>query len=310
MPGLVKEYSSDVQKVSADTPLEDVLYLLKRDGGVFIKGLIPEEDVDQAYDEVRDRLEESLEWEGDFFPKETQRAPSLIARSPTYTRTQLMNPLYQKVCDHFLTTRSWFWWGDERKESVSKPYAHSCTAMRIGPGGKAQPLHRDDYINHTHHTEIDAWDDERDKNRETAVGLFVAGSKVTKENGGTQFIPRSHLWGTDRKTPPRVDECIFAEMDKGDAFIMLASAFHGGGNNTTTDEKRMMFASFVVRGYLRQEENQYLAVPQDMVKQYERPIQEFIGYSMGEPACGYVEQMDPYYTLYPELSKDARPKDF
>ena len=105
-----------------------------------------------------------------------------------------MNPLYQQVCQHFLTTRSWFWWGDERKESVSKPYVHSCMAMRIGPGGKAQPLHRDDYISHNYHTEIDAWDDERDKNRETAVGFFVAGNRITKENGGTQFIPKSHLW--------------------------------------------------------------------------------------------------------------------
>lgn len=105
-----------------------------------------------------------------------------------------MNPVYQQVVDHFLTTRSWFWWGPEWKESVSKPYLHSCTAMRIGPGGKAQPLHRDDYISHNIHAGIDKWDDDRDANRESAVGLFVAGSKVTKENGGTQFIQGSHLW--------------------------------------------------------------------------------------------------------------------
>lgn len=78
--------------------------------------------------------------------------------------------------------------------SLSKPYVHSCTAMRIGPGGKAQPLHRDDYISHRHHEEIDKWNDGRDMERESAVGLFVAGSRVTKDNGGTQFIPRSHLW--------------------------------------------------------------------------------------------------------------------
>lgn len=66
--------------------------------------------------------------------------------------------------------------------------------MRIGPGGKAQPLHRDDYISHRYHMEIDKWNDGRDMDRESAVGLFVAGSKITKENGGTAFIPRSHLW--------------------------------------------------------------------------------------------------------------------
>lgn len=118
----------------------------------------------------------------------------MIARSKTFTETQVMHPLYQAVCDHFLTTRTWNWWGNEWKETVSKPCITSCTAIRIGPGGKAQPLHRDDFINHNHHTEIDEWDDERDKRRETAVGVMVAGCRVTKENGGTQFIPRSHLW--------------------------------------------------------------------------------------------------------------------
>lgn len=105
-----------------------------------------------------------------------------------------MHPLYRGVCDHFLTTRSMFWWGDEQKESVSKPYVHSAVAMRIGPGGKAQPLHRDDYIAHNIHTEVSEWDDARDMNRESAVGCFVAGCRVTPENGGTAFIPGSHLW--------------------------------------------------------------------------------------------------------------------
>lgn len=121
------------------------------------------------------------------------------------------------------------------------------------------------------------------------------------------------MWyrGTNRTTPPSVDECIFAEMNKGDAFIMLASAYHGGGTNATNDEKRMLFSTFVVRGYLRQEENQFLAVPLDKTRQYDRPIQEFMGYSMGEPACGYVDQMDPIFVLRPELKgKDCRPGDF
>jgi ectoine hydroxylase-related dioxygenase (phytanoyl-CoA dioxygenase family) len=126
--------------------------------------------------------------------EETQRAPSLVAISKTYTETQMMNPVFQAVCRHFLTTRSWFWWGEDLKESISVPTVTSATAMRIGPGGKAQPLHRDDYINHNHHIEVSEWDDERDMGRESSLGLLVAGSKVTKQNGGTQFIQGSHLW--------------------------------------------------------------------------------------------------------------------
>ncbi|TDZ20887.1 Dioxygenase swnH1 [Colletotrichum orbiculare MAFF 240422] len=310
MPDISAKYGPEVQRVSADAPIEDIIGLLKRDGGVFVKGLVPVAQVDKAFEECRERLENDVEWNGSFFPKETQRAPALLALSPTYAETQMMNAVYQQVCEHFLTTRSWFWWGNEKKESVSKPYVHSCVAMRIGPGGKAQPLHRDDYISHNYHEEIDKWDDERDKNRETAVGLFVAGSRITKENGGTQFIPRSHLWGSDREQPPSVDECIFADMEKGDAFIMLASAFHAGGHNTTKDEKRLMFATFSIRGYLRQEENQFLAVPHEKAKTYDERIQRFMGYELSEPACGWVEEMDPIFVLRPELNKDRRPTDF
>lgn len=105
-------------------------------------------------------------------------------------------------------------------------------------------------------------------------------------------------------------DCVATEMEKGDAFIMLSSCYHGGGSNTTKDEYRLVFSTFAARGYLRQEENQSLAVPMDVVRQYGRDIQEFIGYSLSGPACGYVEELDPIYTLYPERMKDAILKDF
>ncbi|KAH8432831.1 phytanoyl-CoA dioxygenase family protein [Aspergillus melleus] len=304
------KYQPGVQNVPNDTPLEDILFLLKRDGGVIIKGLIPVEDVDKTTEEIRHRLDQDLPWDGEFFPKETRRAPSMIALSPTYTKTQLMNPVFQAVCDHFLTTRSWFWWGDKRKESVSKPYAMSCTAMEIGPGGKAQPLHRDSFVNHNILSEIDVWDDARDANRESAVGMMVGGCKVTKENGATQFIPGSHLWDSNRQTPPLLKDCAFAEMEKGDAFLMMASVYHGGGNNTTSDQRRLVYSTFATRGYLRQEENQFLAVPQDVVRKYDRATQNFIGYAISEPAAGQVQQLDPIYVLYPELLSKTRPTDF
>lgn len=99
-------------------------------------------------------------------------------------------------------------------------------------------------------------------------------------------------------------------MEKGDALILLSSCYHGGGANVTKDEYRLAFSTFAVRGYLRQEENQFLAVPMDVVRQYDRDIQKFIGYTMSDPACGYFEELDPYYALYPEKLKDATLKDF
>ncbi|KAL3460945.1 phytanoyl-CoA dioxygenase [Aspergillus heterothallicus] len=306
-----KHYDIGLQYLPSDAPLSDIIHLLKRDGGVVVRGLVSSEDLDKTYEEIREKINGDREWDGAFFPKETKRVNGLIGNSPTYTRTQAMNPLFQSLCTELLTTRSTFWWGDTRKESVSKPYVTAAVAIQIGPGGKAQPLHGDSYVNHRVRDEIDAWDDERDEGREISIGMMVAGCKVTKENGGTQFIPGSHLWSTSRESPPPQSAVVTPTLEKGDALIIFSSVFHGGGSNTTTDQHRVVYSTFVVRGYLRQEENQFLAIPQDVVKTFDRKTQEFIGYYISEPACGHVEQMDPIYVLYPELlEKEEKPRDF
>ncbi|KAL4789286.1 phytanoyl-CoA dioxygenase [Aspergillus venezuelensis] len=303
-----KAYEPGLQYVSTDTPLEDIYRLIKRDGAVGIRNLVPSDVLDQTYEEIKERIINDEPWEGSFFPRETKRAPSLIARSPLYTKSQMMNPIFQAVCDHFLTTRSTFYWGDELKESVSKPQISSAVAIEIGPGGKAQPLHRDSYIHHTDNEAVGEWDDRRDRTRVPSLGLSVAGCKVTKENGGTQLILGSHLWKTVDK-PPNPADAITPELEKGDALLMLSNVYHGGGNNTT-DQPRLMYFTFAIRGYLRQEENQYLAVPKDVMRKYNRETQAFSGYYISEPAAGWLEEVDPYYALYPEKMKDVKMTDF
>lgn len=66
----LENYGPEVQRVSADTPVEDIIALLKRDGGVFIKSLIPEFDINKAYNECRERLDSDVEWSGNFFPSQ------------------------------------------------------------------------------------------------------------------------------------------------------------------------------------------------------------------------------------------------
>lgn len=68
MPAAADRYGPDVQTVSPNTPVEDLIYLLKRDGGVFVKNFVPGPDVDQAFSECRERLENDVEWKGSFFP--------------------------------------------------------------------------------------------------------------------------------------------------------------------------------------------------------------------------------------------------
>lgn len=56
-----KHYESGLQYVSTDTPLDDIIYLLKRDGGIVLRNLISADDIDKASAEIKDRLEQDLE---------------------------------------------------------------------------------------------------------------------------------------------------------------------------------------------------------------------------------------------------------
>lgn len=81
---------------------------------------------------------------------------------------------------------------------------------------------------------------------------------------------------------------------------MLASCFHGGSANTTSDEHRLIFSTFATRGWLRQEENMYLSVSKEIILQYPRKAQQFIGYYGAATGCGLVDLMEPFYQLYLE----------
>ena len=59
----------------------------------------------------------------------------------------------------------------------------------------------------------------------------------------------------ERKTPPDESKTVYAELNKGDAFFMFASCFHGGSANSTADSYRLVYSTFVTRGWLRQEDN-------------------------------------------------------
>jgi hypothetical protein len=142
MPGITSKYPAGVQRLNVDTPLEDVLHLLKRDGGVVIKSYVTQAVIDQAYKEILPRLEQDKPWDGAFFPGETRRAPGMNAYSPTYTDEMLMHPLYQSVVNHFLCTSNSFWGGEDRRAHVSYPQVSACTAFQVGPGAKDQQIHR------------------------------------------------------------------------------------------------------------------------------------------------------------------------
>ncbi|KAJ9499880.1 hypothetical protein H2202_004870 [Exophiala xenobiotica] len=300
---------------SSSATADDVVKCLKVAGGVIVRNLLGSDEINRILEDVIPYLDEDQPWDGEFFPPETRRAFGLMGKSRTFATSIVGNPLWIGVADALLTSHSKYNWvryisfsticaytllieavqvGDKNEESISVPQVHNTIAFRIGPGASAQPLHRDDGPHHPDHRAIA----EHVLGRDSGVGLFVAGTKATKANG-------SHLWDY-REGPPKEEQTFQAELNPGDAFMMLSGCFHGGSANTTEDEDRILLSTFSTRGWLRQEENQYLANSIESIKDLPPALQERMGYGLSRPFMGWVELKSPMLLLHPQSIKDLK----
>ena len=75
-------------------------------------------------------------------------------------------------------------------------------------------------------------------------------------------------------------------MPKGSVILFTGSVYHGGGANKSREPRLGIEVGYNL-GWLRQEENQYLAVPPAIARQLPEKLQSLIGYSMGSYALGY-----------------------
>lgn len=237
--------SFDARTVNPETVVESLL----RNGGCIVRGIVSKEHIAAIDRDVRPHIMKDQPWRGDFFPPETRRVTGLVEKSPTFKTKILGNKLYQDVSNTLLTATYETWVGQKLEVNVSPPQVNNTIVFSIAPGARRQELHRDDM---NWHNELPALSSPKDYKigRDCGLGLFVAGQKTTKQNGATRFIPRSHLWA--KTQPPNEELAFYAELEQGNGFMMLASAYHGGSENATTDQERLVFSCFMTKGILRQ----------------------------------------------------------
>jgi ectoine hydroxylase-related dioxygenase (phytanoyl-CoA dioxygenase family) len=92
-------------------------------------------------------------------------------------------------------------------------------------------------------------------------------------------------------------------MDPGSVLIFLASCYHGGGHNSVKGEVRKVHGLFFIRGTLRTEENQFLAVPRSKAIKMSDKMLSLLGYKKPTTVLGIVENEDPMANLKAVLDR-------
>jgi ectoine hydroxylase-related dioxygenase (phytanoyl-CoA dioxygenase family) len=75
-------------------------------------------------------------------------------------------------------------------------------------------------------------------------------------------------------------------MGRGSVLIYTGSVVHGGGANVSDTDRVGLNITYAL-GWLRQEENQYLACPPEIARTFDPALQDLLGYAMGSYALGY-----------------------
>jgi ectoine hydroxylase-related dioxygenase (phytanoyl-CoA dioxygenase family) len=159
----------------------------------------------------------------------------------------------------------------------------SLTAATLHPGQKAQTLHRDDGFYNL-----------PDPHAPLSVSTIWALDDFTAENGGTLVVPGSH------RPPTEVEPAVPAinvEMPAGSVMLWTGALWHGGGANVSAGLIRRGVIILYCRAWLRQQENQYLAVPRETVREMPRVLQRLAGWWVVGASMGFVEGRSPLRLL-------------
>ena len=179
--------------------------------------------------------------------------------------------------------------------------------IQINPGEEPQPFHSDDSFYHLPHPRS-----------MVSLSTIVAVDAFTPENGGTNLIPRSHLWGdaerdqmysftngnrhgdgSNRADATLEAQAITALLPAGAAIVFSGTLVHRGGRNSS-HAPRLAFSNQYCQPWARPQENFILGVPAEVARQMPPRLQELLGYSIHPPFIGQLTASHPVKALAPD----------
>lgn len=166
-------------------------------------------------------------------------------------------------------------------------------SIRILPGEAAQDIHTDDGFY-------------RQPRPRPPISMTViaAVDAFTAENGATEVIPGSHLWGDlgDGVRAAGAEDMesmlVPMEMPAGACFVMAGTCVHRGGANRS-DRPRLAFTNQYCEPWGRTQENFFLGIPPEQARTMSPRLQTLLGYDIWAPFMGMVTSLHPRKALEP-----------
>ena len=263
-----------IQRFRPTDAVDDVVAALQADGGAIVEDLLGERlarintELD-PYVEAQRRLTERGGRPLDGIQKANQVGVTAVLEKSLVAREVVLEPMVLSIADRVLLP------------NCASYQLNGAAVNHLGPGTPAQEIHRDD----SYYPMIEP-------RCELLLVLMWALSDFTCENGATLFVPGSHRWddarrpirtrGRENLNPvhwrrAREDEKAYAEMPAGSCLVFLGSALHGSSANLSVEHRRGLYMAYSL-GWLRTEENMFLAYPPDVARAFPEKLQRLIGY--------------------------------
>jgi ectoine hydroxylase-related dioxygenase (phytanoyl-CoA dioxygenase family) len=249
--------------------LADHLDRIDRDGFTVVSDVLDGDAVAALLDCLA-RLEADLDVhpaDNDFEGRSTLRVYNLLAHGPRWEAIPV-HPAVLPVVEGVLDDGC---------------LVSSLSSIRIRPGETAQPIHADDQLIPL-----------TPPHPPVVCNTMWALTDFTADNGATRLVPGSHrqgkpTYGGDYDTVP-------AEMRAGSVLVWNGSLWHGGGANATGAD-RVGIAMNYCAGWVRQQENQQLGLPADLVARFEPRLQRLVGYGVYHGLIGHIDKRAPSQLL-------------
>lgn len=262
----LKSHGSDksLEHIPFGSPVEDIMAIIDRDGGVILDGVLSPDEVDRLNGELDPYLSgyHTGAMGGDevireFWGALTKRVTNAVTLSETYRKRVLERPeLWGYVDAMFKGVSNSFW-------------VQATQIIEIMPGEDEQVLHRD-MGNYPVFLQYGP------QAPEVTCNGLLALVDVTEEIGATRIIPGSHKWDFDIECSQ--DMTIPAEMKAGSMLFYSGKLVHGGGANVSRDTPRRVIATAFNPSFLVPEEAYPFVVPIEIVRTMPERLQQALGF--------------------------------